>query len=991
MAGTSICVLQLNAEGLTSSKRDLILHITRENGVNIICLQETHCETEEQLQIDGFDLICFIPHRKHGIASYVKQGIQASTTSRSSENSAIQWITFEAMGNHFCNLYKPPPADVEIPLLPTMPSNSFVCGDFNSRNTAWGYPNTNTNGQVVFEWAESQELEVLHSSKDHPTFFSGSHKSWTCPDVSLVSSNIRQTCSRLVLSKFPRSGHCPIIITSNIKLQLTNLPKKRWNFRKADWPKFKELTANQTANLPDPTSSNVNASYSAFCTMLHQAAKLSIPRGRRHPYIPCWDEDCDQLYNTHTDESKSTEERETAGCDLLKALGEKRKTRWEEEVSNINFTHSSRKAWNTINKLTGRSNTPKQCPVTANSIASVLVNNGKWQDKSTEAKTHSRSVNREIKKQLQSNPQSSFLSEAFSMEEMDTALKSLKNGKAPGNDNIHTEFLKNLSPEATSWLQSFLSTCLTTSTIPSKWKTAKVTAILKPNKPASDPKSYRPISLLSHIYKLLERLILARINDIVEEKLPTTQAGFRKGKSTTDQVVRLVHDIEAAFQKNHKFGTVFVDLTAAYDTVWHRGLYLKVLQTIPDVKLVKFIMLLVQDRSFILETSTGECSRKRRLRNGVPQGSVLAPILFNIYVSDMPKGDCKQYSYADDSALGYDDHSFEVIEASLEKDANMLATYFNRWHLKLSLPKTVTSVFHLANRCAKRELNVYLNGSRLKFDPSPKYLGITLDRSLTFHEHAKATADKTQGRVSLLRKLAGTGWGADFTTLRTSALALAFSTAEYASPVWSHSSHVYKVNTVLNDAMRLVSGTLTATPISNLPILSGIPPANLRRNAQTAKLAHKRNGDDSLIPAPVALEDQRLARRHFATQTAELLLDRPPSSLSTWTAELWAEQWMSSNTRLQDFIPVPSTTPSGCHLTRKAWVNLNRIRTGVARTQYFLQKIGADPSPNCACGEIQTLDHIIEDCPIFKSPHGAPGIVELDNETISWLNQDLPL
>ena len=107
MAGTSICVLQLNAEGLTSSKRDLILHITRENGVNIICLQETHCETEEQLQIDGFDLICFIPHRKHGIASYVKQGIQASTTSRSSENSAIQWITFEAMGNHFCNLYKP--------------------------------------------------------------------------------------------------------------------------------------------------------------------------------------------------------------------------------------------------------------------------------------------------------------------------------------------------------------------------------------------------------------------------------------------------------------------------------------------------------------------------------------------------------------------------------------------------------------------------------------------------------------------------------------------------------------------------------------------------------------------------------------------------------------------------------------------------------------------------------------------------------------------
>jgi len=90
-------------------------------------------------------------------------------------------------------------------------------------------------------------------------------------------------------------------------------------------------------------------------------------------------------------------------------------------------------------------------------------------------------------------------------------------------------------------------------------------------------------------------------------------------------------------------------------------------------------------------------------------------------------------------------------------------------------------------------------------------------------------------------------------------------------------------------------------------------------------------------------------------------------------------------------MPIPSNTPSGCHLSRKAWVNLNRIRSGAARTQHFLHKIGADSSPNCVCGEIQTLDHIIEACPVFKPPHGAQGIVDLDNETVSWLNQDLPV
>ena len=300
MADTSTCLLQLNAEGLTRSKRDLIPHIAKENCVNVICLQETHCETEEQLHIEGFDLICFIPHKKHGIASYVKQGMKASTTGRSSVNSALQWSTFEAMGTHFCNFYKPPPVDVEIMLFPKMPRNSFVCGDLNSRNTAWGYPKTNKNGKLIFEWLESQELVILYDSKDNPTFYSGSNKSWTCPDLTLVSSNIRHTYSRTVLPKFPRSGHCPIIISSDIKLQLSNLPKKRWNFRKADWPKFQELANNLTSRLPDPSTSNVNDSYSAFCSMLHQAAKLFIPRSKRHPYIPCWDEECDRLYESCT-------------------------------------------------------------------------------------------------------------------------------------------------------------------------------------------------------------------------------------------------------------------------------------------------------------------------------------------------------------------------------------------------------------------------------------------------------------------------------------------------------------------------------------------------------------------------------------------------------------------------------------------------------------------------------------------------------------------
>ena len=152
----------------------------------------------------------------------------------------------------------------------------------------------------------------------------------------------------------------------------------------------------------------------------------------------------------------------------------------------------------------------------------------------------------------------------------------------------------------------------------------------------------------------MERIILSRISDIVELLLPHNQAGFRKNRSTTDQIVRLVHDIESSFPRKEKYDIILVDLSAVYDTVWHRGLYLKLLKIIPDVELVRFMMLLIQDRYFELETSRGERSRKRKLRNGLLQGSVLASIFFIIYTSDMPQTKSAQFDYyADDSALGY--------------------------------------------------------------------------------------------------------------------------------------------------------------------------------------------------------------------------------------------------------------------------------------------------------------------------------------------------
>ena len=168
-----------------------------------------------------------------------------------------------------------------------------------------------------------------------------------------------------------------------------------------------------------------------------------------------------------------------------------------------------------------------------------------------------------------------------------------------------------------------------------------------------------------------------------------------------------------------------------------------------------------------------------------------------------------------------------------------LSAYLQTWRLKLSHTKTVTAAFYLNNREAKRELKVYNNGRFLPFCPNPTYLGVKLDRSLTFLRHLVALRKKLFSRVTLLRRLVGSGWGVGAKTLRIATLSLVYSAAEYCTPVWCCSAHTRLIDSVLNDDLCIVTGYLRLTPTDHLPVLSGIQPAELRRMGATLSLAYR--------------------------------------------------------------------------------------------------------------------------------------------------------
>ena len=270
-------------------------------------------------------------------------------------------------------------------------------------------------------------------------------------------------------------------------------------------------------------------------------------------------------------------------------------------------------------------------------------------------------------------------------------------------------------------------------------------------KPVGDPKSYQPISLLCVPYKILKKLIYACVEPLIDPLLLKEQARFQHGKSTIDQVVLLTQNIKGSFEAKKKAGAVFVDLTAAYGTVWHHGLTCKLLRLVLDKHMVRTIMELVRNQSFTLTTGDSKQSKLCCLKNDVPQGSVLAPLLFNIYMCDLPSMISRKFAYAEDLALLHSSENWKDLEGTLSQDMSTLSAYLQTWRLKLSHTKTVMAAFHLNNQEAKRELKVYNNGRLLLFCPTPTYLGVKLDRSLTCRHHLVALHKKLSLHVTLLR------------------------------------------------------------------------------------------------------------------------------------------------------------------------------------------------------------------------------------------------
>ena len=261
-------------------------------------------------------------------------------------------------------------------------------------------------------------------------------------------------------------------------------------------------------------------------------------------------------------------------------------------------------------------------------------------------------------------------------DELNHALSS-KHNSAPGADTVSYEMLKQLPDTSKKYLIKLINISWERGEIPSEWKIATIIPIIKPHKDKLNPQSYRPISLTSAICKTMETMVANRLSSHLEKNghLSNNQSGYRKHRSTIDQLVRLESEINMAFMENKFQAAVTLDLEKAFDLMWTTDTLIKFNDFGINGKMFHWIHNFLNGRKIQVRVGNDK-SDIHDLENGCPQGGVLSPILFNVIINtlddalgDVP--DLSLFQFADDSAI-WTKHSsprlaLKKIQSALDK------------------------------------------------------------------------------------------------------------------------------------------------------------------------------------------------------------------------------------------------------------------------------------------------------------------------------------
>ena len=998
----------INIDGFSKKSQIVLDKYNHEQDFDVLLVQETNNCDKEKLKLKNMKVVVDTNSAKNrGTASFIKTDIpykELPEISKVTKEIDSAWCFTVInnkrfiIGNVYVKLhYKNAIEDIigmlkmaQTKAIQLKVPNIILAGDFNSRHSLWKDKIEDINGRKLVDQLDHTKFKIIHS--ETPSFLCVEGSSNI--DFMIASQNIAKkvkSCKTDELvhlySGAPKRGHVPVIteIDCNSKPKDTPVTVKL-DVSAVNWDQWKEELENQleTKNSEIFKHKNPLKLWDYFVETINSVTKKHGVMKKSCHSKPFWTKNLTNLRDKMKIARKMYKKRNTENNlrkweEAKEEFDLARKTECQEFLLDKTKTLNAAQLktfWKEFNKIF-KTKADGGIEPLEGSNGGVITENKEIEEKLFQTFFECKHMQdqdfdeyfydtvstlyEEVIEEIQTtedidvNP----INSPISRKEITQAIKRTDQNKVSfDNFGMHPKMLHNLGDRAIKLIQRLFNMSMNEGLW--IWNQAKVIFLKKDGKDTySLPGSYRPICITAYIGKLLEKIIAARIYAFLTTKglHDPNQEGFTVHKNTVRYLNRLYLEIKTDIQDNKTVVCIFIDMEKAFDSIWKKGLIVKLANLNIKGKVLKLINDFLTSRVVKLNVNGHEGKEKETAEYGLPQGSALSPILFKLYLMDIlenihQKPGISLLKFADDGTIKVSSESTNKCITSSEEVLNDLHIWCRKWRMVINCNKDKTEYvcFGVAKKYDQIPNNFKIGDKLIQKVEKTKVLGLTIDSKLSFTDHSQKTYQRLCEKWVKICEYCNIHWGFNQKVLTRLINTLFLSIIQYCGHIWLNTKNMGNIDKLWNKLIKSAVGSVFNIQTSIGEVILGIPPLIIHTTSNRIKHYLKLNINQSP-------EDQLKKLINDMTNRNITQITEVKNSLKEvfkflkWKLELYPNQFCDQDKEVINnniFSHYCELSPKACSYTRTTFKKyVEKLWLEKLKNQALLNGELNVPTPSC--------------------------------------------